>query len=64
VKAANVVDHIKPHRGDRHLFWDENNLQALCWNHHQSTKQKMELGYKAVKGYDKDGWPIEGDPIK
>lgn len=27
---ATVVDHIKPHRGDKVLFWDEGNWQALC----------------------------------
>ena len=27
---ATVVDHIVPHRGDRDLFWDRNNWQALC----------------------------------
>ena len=27
---ATVVDHIIPHRGDRNLFWDESNWQALC----------------------------------
>ncbi len=27
---ATVVDHIKPHRGDAILFWDENNWQPLC----------------------------------
>ena len=27
---ATVVDHIKPHRGDERLLWDENNFQALC----------------------------------
>lgn len=27
---ATVVDHIKPHRGDQRLFWDEDNWQALC----------------------------------
>ena len=27
---ATVVDHIIPHRGDRNLFWDRNNWQALC----------------------------------
>ena len=27
---ATVVDHIKPHRGDRELFWDQSNWQALC----------------------------------
>ena len=27
---ATVVDHIIPHRGDRILFWDQNNWQPLC----------------------------------
>ena len=27
---ATVVDHIKPHRGDKKLFWDESNWQPLC----------------------------------
>ena len=30
VVEATVVDHIKPHRGDNKLFWDERNWQALC----------------------------------
>jgi 5-methylcytosine-specific restriction protein A len=25
-----VVDHIVPHRGDKKLFWDSSNWQALC----------------------------------
>ena len=28
--AATVVDHIIPHRGDKALFWDKSNWQALC----------------------------------
>lgn len=27
---ATVVDHINPHRGNQHLFWDESNWQSLC----------------------------------
>ncbi|MBA4538462.1 HNH endonuclease [Bacillus aquiflavi] len=27
---ATVVDHIKPHRGDQSLFWDQSNWQPLC----------------------------------
>lgn len=27
---ATVVDHIVPHRGDRLLFWNYSNWQALC----------------------------------
>ena len=30
VVAATVVDHIKPHRGDKALFWDQDNWQPLC----------------------------------
>jgi 5-methylcytosine-specific restriction protein A len=34
VTAATVVDHIKPHRGDYELFWDEDNWQSSCKKHH------------------------------
>ncbi len=30
ITRATVVDHIKPHRGDQELFWDEYNWQPLC----------------------------------
>ena len=30
ITLATVVDHIRPHRGDEVLFWDENNWQPLC----------------------------------
>ena len=29
-----VVDHIRPHRGDPVLFWDEKNWQSLCKSCH------------------------------
>lgn len=39
---ATVVDHIIPHRGDKRLFWDEHNWQALCKNcHDQKTGHEM-----------------------
>ena len=28
--VATVVDHIKPHKGDKDLFWDHANWQSLC----------------------------------
>jgi 5-methylcytosine-specific restriction enzyme A len=38
VRAAVVVDHVVPHRGNAELFWDESNWQALCkWHHDQKT---------------------------
>lgn len=36
VTAAEVVDHIRPHRGDMDLFWDEDNWQSLCKQHHDA----------------------------
>lgn len=32
--VATEVDHIQPHGGDRRLFWDQGNWQALCKRHH------------------------------
>jgi len=41
-QPANVVDHIKPHRGDNALFWDKTNWQSLCGPCHNSRKQSLE----------------------
>jgi hypothetical protein len=43
-----VVDHIKPHRGDPELFWDEANLMAVSKAYCDSEKQKAEQG--EIKG--------------
>jgi 5-methylcytosine-specific restriction enzyme A len=58
VRAGVVVDHIKPHRGDPKLFWDEKNFQTLCAFHHNSIKQRIEKAEAAGKGCDKDGFPL------
>lgn len=42
VTAHPVCDHIKPHRGDERLFWDEANLQTLCPTCHDTIKQSEE----------------------
>jgi 5-methylcytosine-specific restriction endonuclease McrA len=59
VTLSTVVDHITPHKGNVSLFWDVNNLQALCVGCHNAGKQSIE-----VRGYDKavgvDGWPVHG----
>jgi 5-methylcytosine-specific restriction endonuclease McrA len=56
--AAKVVDHIVPHRGDRHLFMDRSNWQSLCEHHHDVVKQREEvLGY--ADALDDDGWPLD-----
>ncbi|MDR7147058.1 5-methylcytosine-specific restriction endonuclease McrA [Rhizobium sp. BE258] len=41
-QRATLVDHIKPHRGDKILFWDRSNWQALCVPCHSSWKQSQE----------------------
>ncbi|WP_458462413.1 HNH endonuclease signature motif containing protein [Paenibacillus sp.] len=45
VQAATVVDHIKPHRGDKTLFWDRNNWQALCRQCHAIKTAKEDGGF-------------------
>lgn len=57
VTAADVVDHVKPHKGDEVLFFDALNLQSLCKPHHDGTKQRLERGQNVVR-YGADGWPL------
>jgi 5-methylcytosine-specific restriction enzyme A len=56
--AANspVVDHIKPHRGDRRLFFSLANLQVVSKRYHDSTKASHERSRNVAVGAD--GWPI------
>lgn len=42
--AAEVVDHITPHRGDARLFWDRANWQPLCKRCHDVDKRRQEAG--------------------
>jgi len=57
VQASEVIDHIKPHRGDRTLFYNAKNLQSLCKQCHDSHKQRLEKTGKVVGG------DIHGNPI-
>ena len=45
VVAAEVVDHIVPHKGDETLMWDSANWQSACSWHHDVVKQKLEHLY-------------------
>jgi len=45
VQAATVVDHIKPHRGDKTLFWERSNWQALCKQCHDIKTAKEDGGF-------------------
>ena len=42
ITAANIVDHIVPHKGDQELFRNAENLQSLCKTCHDSVKQRIE----------------------
>lgn len=43
-----VVDHITPHRGNLMLFWDTENLQAVCKEYHDTEKQRLEAAELAA----------------
>ena len=42
VKAAIVVDHIMPHKGNEELFWNQSNWQALCKQCHDKKTAKED----------------------
>lgn len=44
--AAQVVDHITPHRGDGELFWDTTNWQPLCLACHNSKSNHERRSLK------------------
>jgi 5-methylcytosine-specific restriction protein A len=40
-----VVDHVTPHFGNPKLFWDSDNLQALCKRHHDIKTTTVDGGF-------------------
>lgn len=52
-----VADHIKAHKGDKHLFWDKTNLQCLCKPCHDGPKQSFERTGRHRPAIGADGWP-------
>ncbi len=50
---ATEVDHIVPHRGNRRLFWDEANHQALCTECHSRKTFREDGGGGFLRGRDK-----------
>jgi len=58
VRAATVVNHRIPHKGDPVLFWDPANRQSVCKPHHDGPIQKAEgLGFSPA--VNAGGWPID-----
>jgi hypothetical protein len=57
VIAAEVADHVIPHRDSYELFWF-GELQSLCKNCHDSVKQQEEIsGFNREIGVD--GFPVD-----
>lgn len=48
IVPATVVDHIKPHKGDMILFWDESNHQAMCKRCHDKKTASKDGGFGNV----------------
>lgn len=42
VRAASVVDHVTPHRGNQGLMWNVANWQALCKQCHDSKTARED----------------------
>ena len=57
--AAQVVDHVIPHRGDPTLFWHRGNWQGLCKTHHSRDKQSEERSGRKRRAIGLDGYPLE-----
>ncbi|MGH3850135.1 MAG: HNH endonuclease signature motif containing protein [Pseudonocardiaceae bacterium] len=61
IVAAELVDHIIPHRGDQKLFWDQmKNWQALCELCHR-RKTAREVADRRRRGGVKSLWPLAVD---
>ena len=50
VRAATIVDHIIPHKGDQNLFWDTSNWQPLCKPHHDRKTATEDGGFGRQAG--------------
>lgn len=53
-----VVNHKVPHKGDRELFFDLDNLETVCKEIHDSLIRKEELNGHTV-GSDRNGRPLD-----
>lgn len=45
ITPATEVDHMIPHKGDPELFWDLDNLQALCHRCHSRKTAREDGGF-------------------
>jgi len=58
IVPSTVANHIRPHKGDLDLFFDDENVEGVCKPCHDGPIQSAEArGYSAEIG--DDGWPID-----
>ena len=56
---ATLVDHVRPHRDNPVLFWDEaGNWQSLCASCHSGAKRELEVS-GTLRGCDVHGRPLD-----
>ena len=48
-QLATVVDHKIPHKGDKKLFWDQTNWQAMSEPHHNRKTARQDMGSWGIK---------------
>ena len=56
IKPATDVDHIKPHKGDMALFWDQSNWQPLCHTCHSKKTAREDGGFGNSHRFKKIYW--------
>ncbi len=65
IVQATYLDHIKPHKGDLTLFWNQSNWQGLCHSCHSRKTAQQDGGYgnapsnKPSKACGLDGIPTD-----
>lgn len=60
IVPGEVVDHIKPHKGDMTLFFDPSNLQTLCKACHDGHKRAQEMSSDGLlRGAGLGGEPLD-----
>lgn len=60
IVPATIVNHIKPHKGDKVLFFASTNVESVCKQHHDSAIQSFERTGR-MRGNGLDGFPLDGN---
>jgi 5-methylcytosine-specific restriction endonuclease McrA len=56
VTAAELTDHVVPHKGDQAIFWNRSLWQSACRWHHDVVKQKLEALWAQGKLGEAELW--------